>query len=393
MLSYLDYRQKVLLFLILLFSYAFGLIERNILVVPVVIISFICAISYAFSYKKAFFAKYLYGYLFFYILSFLSCSYFEGQSFMQTFVSADAVQYFTVLSYFCFVIGDFSSLDIEKSLTVAYFILCPLFLIEWIVYPSPFLNLCIDYDGRIQIYGQVISYFFLFWYYGLYLRTNTLKFLLLSLPALFIILIGGYRTLLGVSLLLLALYTLYEKKIASIKYIILLGILVIFSLQLPFVSDILSHMMERQKDGANFANSDYIRLIQWNYFTTEHFHSPLEYIFGSGVPNPSTLYGRKFYEIEEYVGPILGWRDWGTIGLSWIIGLPTVLCLVIPSFYIILAKIPKEYMAFKFYYLLLLLTGVTTVEFYAIGSFWLHGLFFYWFEQIKNENENVEQNF
>lgn len=389
MLSYLDYRQKILLFLIILFSYAFGLIERNILVVPVVIISFICAISYAFSYKKAFFAKYLYGYLFFYILSFLSCSYFEGQSFMQTFVSADAVQYFTVLSYFCFVIGDFSSLDIEKSLTVAYFILCPLFFIEWLVYPSPFLNLCIDYDGRIQIYGQVISYFFLFWYFGLYLRTNGIKYLFLSLPALFIILIGGYRTLLGVSLLLLALYTLYEKKLASVKYILFLGVLVIFLLQLPFVSDILAQMMERQKDGANFANSDYIRLIQWNYFTTEHFHSPLEYILGSGVPNPSTIYGRQFYEIEEYVGPILGWRDWGTIGLSWIIGLPTVLCLVIPSVYIIFSEIPKEYLAFKFFYMLLLLTGITTVEFYAIGSYWLHGLFFYWYEQIKFNNKYV----
>lgn len=386
----LNHKQKVLLFLIILFSYAFGLVERNTLVVPLVIISFICAIRYVFSGRKTLFAKYILGYLFFYIISSLSCSYYEGQTVLQTFTSADGVQFFTVLSYFCFVIGNFSSLDIKKSLTVAYYIMLPLFLLEWIVYPSPFLNLNIDYCNRIQIYGQVTSYFFLFWYYGLFLRTNKYKYLLLSLPPLFIILIGGYRTLLGGSLSLLAIYTLYEKKIASIKYAIPLGVLAILSLQLPFVSDMLEQMIERQKDGHNFANNDYIRLVQWRYFTTEHFHSPIEYIFGSGVPNPSTIYGRKFYQVEEYVGPILGWRDWGTVGLSWIIGLPTVLCLVIPAICIIFSKIQKEYLPFKFFYLLLLLTCITTVEIYASGSYWLHGLFYYWFEQIKNNNKNVK---
>lgn len=136
-------------------------------------------------------------------------------------------------------------------------------------------------------------------------------------------------------LLALGLFTYSVKKIASVKYMLLFLIVIGVLSQTSVVQNSINNMMKRQEAGATFANEDYIRVIQFNYFTKEHFKSPVEYVFGSGIPNPRTKYGQPFYTVDPALGPYNGWQDWGIVGLSWMIGIPAVLALLFPVLRII----------------------------------------------------------
>ena len=147
------------------------------------------------------------------------------------------------------------------------------------------------------------------------------------------------------------------------------------SLPTSVVQNSINNMMKRQEAGATFANEDYIRVIQFNYFTKEHFKSPVEYVFGSGIPNPRTKYGQPFYTVDPALGPYNGWHDWGIVGLSWMIGIPAVLALLFPVLRIIRKKCDDKILFLKFFYIFLLLSSFTTVEFYRVGSFFSTGYF------------------
>lgn len=160
------------------------------------------------------------------------------------------------------------------------------------------------------------------------------------------------------------------------------------SLPNSVVQNSINNMMKRQEAGDTFANEDYIRVIQFNYFTKEHFKSPVEYILGSGIPNPRTKYGQPFYTVDPTLGPYNGWQDWGIVGLSWMIGIPAVLALLFPVFRIIRRKCDDKILFLKFFYIFLLLSSFTTIEFYRVGSFFFHGLLFYLYELYHRHSKH-----
>mgnify|MGYP000067935445 FL=1 len=167
-------------------------------------------------------------------------------------------------------------------------------------------------------------------------------------------------------------------------FLIVIGVLY----QTSVVQNSINNMMKRQEAGDTFANEDYIRVIQFNYFTKEHFKSPVEYILGSGIPNPRTKYGQPFYTVDPTLGPYNGWQDWGIVGLSWMIGIPAVLALLFPVFRIIRRKCDDKILFLKFFYIFLLLSSFTTIEFYRVGSFFFHGLLFYLYELYHRHSKH-----
>ena len=78
---------------------------------------------------------------------------------------------------------------------------------------------------------------------------------------------AGFRTQLAAIVLLLAVMTSLIKKTSTAKYIIIFAILAVILYQIPLVQNSLGNMMERQAEGASFNNKDYIRLVQFDYFT------------------------------------------------------------------------------------------------------------------------------
>ncbi|WP_443606308.1 hypothetical protein [Alistipes finegoldii] len=245
--------------------------------------------------------------------------------------------------------------------------------------------------GRFTMYGQLIAYICLFYFYGKYLFSGKTKYLLYILPAFFVLFIAGFRTQMAAILLALGLFTYSVKKIASVKYMFLFLIVIGVLSQTSVVQNSINNMMKRQEAGDTFTNEDYIRVIQFNYFTKEHFKSPVEYVFGSGIPNPRTKYGQPFYTVDPALGPYNGWHDWGIVGLSWMIGIPAVLALLFPVFRIIRRKCDDNILFLKFFYIFLLLSSFTTVEFYRVGSFFFHGLLFYLYELYYRQSANAQK--
>ena len=373
---------------ILLFSCCWGLLTPQFVLLPVILALFYM-MKTILERQSGMFKKHLIAYFIFFIISGFSSLYYEQQSLFKTFSSIACLQFFTILSYFVFLSGKYSIKDIEKAMVIAYVIFLCCFTIQ-LISPDEIFNLATDYMdiGRFTMYGQLIAYICLFYFYGKYLFSGKTKYLLYILPAFFVLFIAGFRTQIAAILLALGLFTYSVKKIASVKYMLLFLIVIGVLSQTSVVQNSINNMMKRQEAGDTFANEDYIRVIQFNYFTKEHFKSPVEYILGSGIPNPRTKYGQPFYTVDPTLGPYNGWQDWGIVGLSWMIGIPAVLALLFPVLRIIRRKCDDKILFLKFFYIFLLLSSFTTIEFYRVGSFFFHGLLFYLYELYHRHSKH-----
>ncbi len=390
-----------LLIIFLIFNCFLGALYAQFSIVADVIILY--AIMKTFN-TAAYFKKVMLFFMFFLICSIISCFYYEKQSFWLTFTNLDFIVFFPFLSYFYMIEKrrrPFSIEDIEWCIRILYFIIFLLFIIQYVLLPYKIINLATFIEGekRFTIYGQIITLVAYFYYLNKYLVTKRNKYLLFLFPEILIVFIQGFRSYIVALILVSILFIVKVRGLRKVVSIVLItSVLSLFIVQIPIVNNAISNMLNRQVD-ANFSNEDYIRVRQFEYFTTEHFKSPVEYIFGSGFSNPRSEYGKKMSYLKSQTdvnqtGPIGGWRDWGLVGLSWIIGVPCLLCILFCIFKILRGKIPKQYLYLKYFYLFILLTSITSVEFYRWGSVFIHGVLFYLFELIvKNkETANINRN-
>ncbi len=387
--------RKKLLFVFLLFSCVLGVLPPQFtLVADLVVIYSIFKTRNV----KGMFKIPMCLFLIFLLCSAVSCYYYEKQSFWLTFTNLDFIMFFPFLSYFFMIKRrktPFSIQDIEWSVTRLYFIIFFIFLVQYALLPHEILHLAtfIVEEKRFTVFGQIVTLVTYFYFLNKYLIKKKNKYLLYLLPELLIVFIQGYRIYIVVIILVSALFVV---KIGGMKrtisIILITPLIAIFIIQIPIVNNAISNMMNRQTE-ANFSNEDYIRLRQLEYFTTEHFKSPVEYILGSGFSNVRSEYGKRMFYLQSLSdvnpeGPIGGWRDWGLIGLSWTIGLPCLLCILFCIFKIFRTTIPKQYLYIKYFYLFILLTSVTDVEFYRWGSVFFHGVLFYQFEMIVRKQKS-----
>lgn len=387
--------KKKFLFIFLLFSCVLGLLPEQFMLVADLVIIYSILKTWN---VRGMFKTSMYLFVIFLLCSAISCYFYEKQSFWLTFTNLDFIMFFSFLSYF-FMIKKrktaFTVSDIEWCITRLYFIIFLVFLIQYALLPHRILHLATFIEGekRFTVFGQIVTLAAYFYFLNKYIISKKNKYLLYLLPELLIVFMQGFRSYIVAIILVSALFVVKVGGIKRTMSIILITpILAFFIIQIPIVNNAVSNMMDRQVD-ANFSNEDYIRLRQFEYFTTEHFKSPVEYVFGSGFSNPRSEYGKRMFYLqgmvdENQTGPIGGWRDWGMVGLSWIIGLPCLLCILFCIFRIFRTNIPKQYLYLKYFYVFILLTSVTSVEFYRWGSVFFHGVLFYQFEMIVRKQKS-----
>lgn len=99
------------------------------------------------------------------------------------------------------------------------------------------------------------------------------------------------------------------------------------------------------------------------------------------MPFPYSDYGKFENDvmIDKYG---LYYADWGLIGLSWMIGIPTVLVMVYYSFKMFLTKVPKEYLYLGVYFFNIVISSITTHEFYIHENFVVQSILFCVFVKI-----------
>lgn len=152
------------------------------------------------------------------------------------------------------------------------------------------------------------------------------------------------------------------------------------------VSERITNRFE-QSAGEDFSNKDYIRVIQYEYFTQKHFKNDIEHFFGSGMPEQRTAYGKDQNELAK-AG--IFYVDWGIIGMSWMLGVITLVGMI---GYMVVAIIKSWKMEpyIPMWLIYMLLVSVTTGEFIRDGSFIVQALVLALItkKNICNENRNI----
>ena len=313
----------------------------------------------------------------------------RGQTLIQVMHSHEFREFFLLLSFYVFCIIKPSIKEVERIIKIAYvFFLFCFFLEYFIFYPKPIfklLALTVN-EHRFRMVGQLIGFIGYFYYLNIILiskKTIWHDYILMFGGGLFVILLGFRLHIFA--LFVVSLLMIYKVKGFNIRSFGLLVVIGIVSLIFSFSeigSYVISNIINRQKS-ETFGNEDYVRLQQFYYFSKVHFISVTDYIFGSGIPAGGSNYEKQMLSLVvydsrgEFVRTIAQWRDWGLLGLSWMMGLP-LMCVLYYYIWSAITKVKnKRFYYISAFYFALLLTSLANIEFYREGAFVFHGLMFY----------------
>ena len=315
----------------------------------------------------------------------LCCQYLRGQSIFLTFkvtLPFIFIFYYYVLRYY-----NLSIQGMEKLILVLAYSFCICYLIQYIVYPTIIFSGArvmedVNAQGlRMRLTGQGLSslgYFFALTNILNRKKKNKIINIILMILCFSVIFLMGFRTM-TLFIVVMTFITIIKVNGFNRKlffYSTIIVIVINLSMQTKVVSKVLDQMSERQEN-ENLNNEDYIRITQFVYFTQNHFKNIGEYILGSGYPAmgvESSSYGRKMEKLQEEG---INWVDWGLLSLSWIIGIPAVLVMILYSFKVILLKLPIDYFYLKIWFVYLLVSSFTTMEFYRPGNFIIQAMVLY----------------
>ncbi len=296
--------------------------------------------------------------------------------------------YLYFFSFFVFVKIRFSFKDIETLIKICYFTFLSCYFLEFFVfYPEPvFKVLALTEDEhRFRMVGQLIGFIGYFYYLNRALLSKGVTNYLWAFGGVVFVFLLGFRTHI-VALAVATLFLILKINGVSfklVKYVLIAVLMGTAVLATRFGSEIVENIANRQEE-QTMDNDDYIRVAQFVYFTQEHFISKTDFVFGSGIPSGRNSYA-KGMEVE--VGSSLAptqWRDWGLLGLSWVMGLPLLFVLLFFIKKMIFTKVPKEYCFISATYLEILLVSLLNIEFFRDGAYVFHGLLLCLIYQLGN---------
>lgn len=328
-----------------------------------------------FLYRKESFiySKYIHVYLLFFLFSCIYSQFYNGQLLFKTLGFSHP--YLGICFSYYILHTRISYKEIEKILVCLSILYCIGYIIQWLVYPFPLFRaadndaLYLERSYRIRIAGSLCAYMLFFYGLNMFILKKKFIYLIYSVLAFIPIIIMGFRSLTVLSVLLAFSMVIFMRKgiIKSIVYLILGVGIAIAAFQTSLVQDKVEEMMSRQENNQTFDNPDYIRNIQYTYFTEDFFTKPGEQFWGGGAPAGSTKYGEALRHGEEYFH--LYWVDWGLVGLTWIIGIPAVLLLIFMYLYCAW-RCKDPHLQFIRFTLILLVVGslFTTKELYRTGN-------------------------
>lgn len=218
---------------------------------------------------------------------------------------------------------------------------------------------------------------------GVFLSLNKIlvgkkEYLPFFVLGLVVILLFGFRTLLA--FVLVFSYVMVVRNY-GFSYKLLLGfaflflVLWLFSLT-QFGQDIFGFMMERQDSDQDFGNKDYIRYTTLFYYYQEHFQNFLEMFLGSGIPDRSSksAYALYYARLEDFG---LHYFDWGILGMSWMMGVLSLVSMIWYPIKAFFSKLPKDKVYLSVWFGYLFACGFTSAEFVRQGCFLIQGMVLY----------------
>lgn len=332
------------------------------------------------------------------ILNMISCNIYQGQSILDS-IKAMAFFYY-ILFYFAVSYIKPSAKSITSSITWLCLIFNTLYILQFYFLQIGIVFLPVDENSiylgegaRFHMIGSGLASLSIFLGVNRFLIQKRKLYLLLSLSGVLVLLLMAFRTMVVLSLLFVVFEMFYVKgvKISSFIYLIFFCALLMVVLQIPVVADKIDYMWEKQfGEGTqhSFANKNYIRWITLDYYYTEYFHDGLEMFLGSGYP----VVNGKFYRniVNSLWSNGLFWMDWGILGLSWMIGIPAVVAMLWYSIKVYKIRSDKAYFFLPIWFMYLILSSITTAEFFRQGNFIIQALCLYLAEKVYKDNLNVK---
>lgn len=391
-------RTAILVFLILLYVGCWGLIYKGVLMI-LMFFSTILPCYYIFATNKKtntakFENRFIMLFIFAILMNLLSCSINRGQTILESLSNTELLWFLFIMSFYVYYRIGFSISEIEDAISILFLVFCISYIAQYyIFYPKDvFYQLAlIEDEHRFRLVGQFIS--FIGYFYALnnvVLRKINYKSVSFLILGLWVILLMGFRSGL-VAVIFSSILMIFRIRGVSAKtfiYLIVIGTLFFSILYSSVGNTILGNMISRTE--SNTSNSEnYIRVRQFAYYTQDHFRNNSECFFGTGIPSANSEYGKYMESLTDKgnVTSVAQWRDWGLLGLSWIMGIPMFACMLFLIFYMIFKKTPPRYYYISSVYISMLLMGITTVEVYRNGAFVFHGLLLYLLFLVKRRVE------
>ena len=380
-----------IVFIVLVFLNFFGMLPISNTVLLTLLLPFII---WGLRRENLYFRKVLLVLFLSLILNMISCNIYQGQGIMES-IKAMAFFYY-IFFYFAVCYLNPSVNSVSKSITWLCLIFNTLYILQFYLLQRGITFLPVDetsiYLGegaRFHMIGSGLASLSIFLGVNQFLSQKRKLYLLLSLSGIFVLLLMAFRTMVVLSLLfvVLELFLIKGVKKSAFVYLILFGALLLVVLQIPVVADKIDYMWEKQfGEGTqhSFSDKNYIRWITLAYYYNDHFHDNFEMFFGSGYPVVNGSYYRNIENTLWSNGVF--WMDWGILGLSWMIGIPAVLCMLYYSFKVFKIKADKTYFFLPIWFLYMVLSSITTAEFFRQGNFIIQALCLYLAERVYNDN-------
>jgi hypothetical protein len=334
--------------------------------------------------NKSIFKSYILFVIFGLFCSILSCWYFRDQSILVTFKASAA--FFYIIFYFALRKINLSIVDTERVIFVLTIILCICYILQFIVYPTVIFSGAEENTSseiRIRLIGQGFSSLGFFYSINKFLTAKNKFYLLVAILCFCVIFLMGFRTMM-VLLSAFAVLLLIRVNGFNLKlflYFVLGVALIAIIVQVPIFSKKIDIMFERQKT-ENLSNQNYIRNEQLKYYTENHFKNGVEYFFGSGLPHLSEYTAYSNY-MRRLIKQGITYVDFGLFSISWMIGIPTVLGMIVYSIKAYFVKVPREYYYAGIWFLYLVCCSFTTAEFFRTGNFVVQGFALYIIEKVS----------
>lgn len=382
----------VFVIFIMLQTYLFGIISLPKSLVKTISFSILAIAVFASNYKEVYYKKPFVWLLISCATNMIWCYICRSQTPLEYITGNEFTNMMCICTLFAVPSFGLSNKNIEKALETVAIVCMGIYLVQYILQIPITTDLQSIEEGgqelRLRINGQCL--FFLMFFKSLGILTNRLsiKYVTILIASFLCIIIIGFRSHMLVLVLasFIFLWKSGKMKLSSktVFSVIFLSIIAFAVAQTPIVRYKIEQMIERNEN-SNFQNDDYIRYEAFYYYTEELPKSVGDRILGVGLPNAKSTYGSFIQDVvkEQYR---LVWADWGLIGLSWMLGIPAVLCIIWYSLMAFLTPVDRDKSYLCYFFLFMLFASFLTREIYREGASPIQGIVLYLIAQYRIDN-------
>jgi hypothetical protein len=322
------------------------------------------------------------------LINIFSAFFNQGQSPYDTILSFG--YYYFILFYFFLHKLEIEMKYLEKIIIGFAVFYSFLYICQVLLYPMQIVNSTADVSRgtiRLRIEGNGFLMLAYFMVLNRYLLNRKVRDILLAMTFFVVLLMGGFRTLSVLALLLsgLMFIRLVPFSVKNYAFLAFVALLFVGLFQVKGISNIVKGMVDSTSELIQ-EGEKYIRVIELKFFFGEFPINSSVYFLGSGLPGGESSYFRLMKLYEYNLG--LFWTDLGIIGFYIMVGPVALAGLLWYSLKAVFIKIPKDKYYLSFYFAYLLVVSITTMEIYREGIFAVQAITLYLIDLAVREQQN-----